>query len=242
MYGIDPQFLGTMKIPLLRGRNLTRSDTRAILISRSFALQWPERDALGRSFQIADASYTVVGIAGTARLVALQDPDAVEAYYVAEDADLPSMVVLLRSSGLPEGLVRFVASLAKSIDPKVLPDVQLVKSSFRRKMEGAGYAAMSVSVLGFIALLLACLGIVGLVSYSVSQRTKEIGIRMALGANPAHVLAVVVRQLAQPILAGSLAGVTGAGAIVFVVMVAVAALLPARRALRVDPSRSLRYE
>jgi predicted permease len=266
MYGIDPQFLGTMKIPLLRGRNLTRSDTRAIVISRSFALQWPERDALGRPFQIGDESYTVVGIAGSARLVALQDPDAVEAYYLAGNADLPSMVVLLRSSGPPEGLVPFVASLAKSIDPKVLPDVQLVKSSFRRKMEGAGYAAMSVSVLGFIALLLACLGIVGLVSYSVSQRTKEIGIRMALGANPAHVLAVVVRQLAQPILAGSLVGVTGAatlsqllrrqlygissldpiayvGAIgVFVAMVAVAALLPARRALRVDPSRSLRYE
>jgi predicted permease len=266
MYGIDPQFFGTMKIPLLGGRNFTRSDTRAIVISKSFALQWPERDPLGRPFQMGDSSYTVIGIAGSARLVALQDPDAVEAYYLAGDADLPSMVVLLRTAGPPEGLIPFVASLAKSIDPKVFPDVQLVKSSFRRKMEDAGYAAMSVSVLGFIALLLASLGIVGLVSYSVSQRTKEIGIRIALGANPAHVLSIVVRQLAGPILIGSLVGVAGAAALsqllrrelygisnldpiaylcaigVFVVMVAVAALLPARRALGVDPLRSLRYE
>ncbi len=266
MYGIDPPFLGTMKIPLLRGRNLTRMDTRAVVISKSLAQQWPERNPLGRPFQIGDTSYTVVGIVGSARLVALQDPDAVEIYYLAGDADLPSMVVLLRTVGPPEGLLPFVASLAKSIDPKIFPDVQLVKSSFRRKMEGAEYAALSVSVLGLVALLLACLGIVGLVSYSVSQRTKEIGIRMALGANSAQVLSLVVRQLTRPILAGSLAGLTGAAALsqllrrnlygisnldpiaylgaigVFVVIIAAAALLPARRALRVDPWRSLRHE
>jgi ABC-type antimicrobial peptide transport system permease subunit len=133
-------------------------------------------------------------------------------------------------------------------------------------MEGAGYAAMSVSVLGFVALLLASLGIVGLVGYSVSHRTKEIGIRMALGASSVQVLSVVVRQLTLPILVGALAGVTGAAALsqllrrelygisyldpiaylgaigVFTVMIGVAALVPARRALRVDPLRSLRYE
>ncbi len=266
MYGIDPQFFDTMKIPLQQGRNLTPGDTHAVVISRSFARQWPEKDPLGRPFQMGDTNFTVVGIVGAARLVALQDPDAVEAYYLAFDSDLPSMVLLVRTAGPPEGLVAFLASLAKSIDPKVFPDVQLMKSSFRRKMEGAEYAALSVSLLGLIALILACLGIVGLVSYAVANRTKEIGIRIALGANPARVITVVVRQLAQPLLAGSLVGVFGAavlsqllrrqlygisnldpiaylGAIgVFVLMVAVAALLPARRALRVDPLRSLRYE
>jgi predicted permease len=266
MYAIDPEFFTTMKIPLLEGRNLTRSDTRALIISKSFASQWPEGNPLGRPFQMGDVSYTVVGIAGSARLVAIQDPDAVEAYYVATDADLPSIKLVLRTAGPPEGLIPFVASVAKSIDPKIFPDVQLVKSLFRRKMEGAENAAMSVSLLGFIALLLASLGIVGLVAYSVSHRTKEIGIRIALGANPAHVLTVVIRQLALPILAGSLAGVAGAAALsqllrrelygisnldplaylgaiaVFFAMVAIAALLPARRALRVDPLRALRYE
>jgi ABC-type antimicrobial peptide transport system permease subunit len=85
-----------------------------------------------------------------------------------------------------------------------------------------------------IARVIACLGVVGLVSYSVSQRTKEIGSRMALGARPAHVLSVVMSQLTRPIFVGLLLGVA--------LTVAVAALLPARRALRVDPLRCLRYE
>ena len=266
MYAVNPDFFRTMKIPLLEGRNLASSDRRAVVISKSFAEQWPEGNPLGRPFQMGDTSYTVVGIAGSARLVALQDPDAVEAYYLATDSDLPSMVVLLRTVGPPEGLVPFVASVARSIDPAIFPEVQLVKSSFRRKMEDAGYAAMSVSVLGFVALLLASLGIVGLVGYSVSHRTKEIGIRMALGASHVQVLSVVVRQLTIPIVAGALAGVTGAAALsqllrrelygisyldpvaylgaisVFAVMIGLAALLPARRALRVDPIQSLRYE
>jgi predicted permease len=266
MYGIDPQFFSAMQIPLLRGRNLTRSDTRAIVISDSFARLWPTGDALGRPFQMGDVTYTVIGIAGSARLVALQDPDAVEAYYLAGDADLPSMVMLIKTVGSPEGLVRFVQALAKPIDPKIFPEVQLMKSSFHRKMESAEYAALSAGVLGAVALLLACLGVVGLVSYSVSQRTKEIGIRMALGATRAHVLSIVVRQLTRPILVGSVLGVAAAAALsqllrrnlygvsnidpiaylaaigVFAVTVALAALLPARRALRVEPLHSLRHQ
>jgi predicted permease len=266
LYAVDPQFFGTMKIPLLRGRNLTRNDTHSVVISDSFARQWPTGDPLGKPFQMGDVSYTVVGISGSARLVALQDPDAVEVYYLAGDVDLPSMVVLVKASGPPEGLVSFVASVAKSIDPTIFPDVQLLKSSFRRKMDGPKSAVAAVSVLGFVALLLASLGIVGLVSYAVSQRTKEIGIRMALGARPAHVLAIVMRQLTRPIVAGLVVGLGGAAAlsqilrrvlygvssldptaytaavVVFGLAVFWAAFVPARRALRVDPSRSLRCE
>ncbi len=266
MYGVDPEFFNTMKIPLLQGRNLTRRETGALVISRSFAMQWPAKNPLGRPFQVGDNHYTVVGIAGSARLVALEDPDAVEAYYPAGDTDLPFMVVLLRTAGPPEHLLPFVASLAKSIDPNILPDVQLIKSSFQRKMDAAEYAAVSVSVLGGTALLLACLGIVGLVAYSVSQRTKEIGIRMALGATPAQVLSLVVRSFKRPILGGSVAGVLGAAALstlmrrnlyglsnldpvayggavgVFAIVVVLAAVIPARRALRVNPLESLRHQ
>ncbi len=266
MYAIDPEFFNTMKIPLLEGRGLAPGDQHAVIISKSFASQWPGGNPLGRPFQMGDVSYTVIGIAGSARLVAIQDPDAVEAYYLASDADLPSITLVLRTAGPPEGLLPFVASVGKSIDPKIFPEVDLVKSSFRRKMQGAEDAAISVSLLGFVALLLASLGIVGLVAYSVSNRTKEIGIRIALGANPAHVLTIVIRQLRLPILLGSLAGVAGSAALsqllrrelygisnldpvaylssiaLFLAMVAIAALLPARRALRVDPLRALRYE
>jgi predicted permease len=268
---VDPPFFQTMKIPVVRGRNLMRGDTRAIIVSESLArLQWPAEDPLGKPFRMGasgeDTSYTVVGVAGSARLVSPEDSDAVEIYQLPDEGLLPAMVVLARTSAPPEGLVRVVASIAKSIDPKLFPEVQLMKISFRRKVRNAEYAALAVSLLGFVALLLASIGIVGLVGYTVSQRTKEIGIRMALGAKPSDVLSVVLRQFSRPVIAGLLVGVGGAAALsevlrrllygisnldpiaylaaigLFVVTVALAALLPARRALRVDPMRALRYE
>jgi predicted permease len=264
---VDPEFFHTMKIPLLRGRALLAGDTQSIVISDSLArLAWPGKDALGGQFDAGDGKYTVVGIAGNARFVAPEDADAVEAYFPVKDDDLPSMVVLVKASGPPEGLVPFLSSTAKSIDPKMFPEVQLMKSSFRRRLKGTQYSALAVSVLGSVALLLACLGIVGLVAYGVSQRTKEIGLRMALGAQPADVLAVVLRQFSRPVVIGLLVGIGGAAALsqvvrrqlygisnldpltyvvaiaVFVAAVAVAALIPARRALRVDPLKTLRYE
>ena len=203
---IDPGFFQTMKIPLLRGRNLMRGDTRAIVISESLARRaWPAEDALGKKFTM-DGDFTVVGIAGSARLVRLEDPEMVQVYFLAGAAELPSMVMLVKTSAPPESLAPVVASIARTIDPKIYPEIQLLKSSFRRKVQSTERGAVAVSLLGFTALLLACLGIVGLVAYSVAQRTKEIGIRMALGAKPSHVLFVVLRQFSRPVIAGLLVG------------------------------------
>jgi ABC-type antimicrobial peptide transport system permease subunit len=234
-----------------------------VVVSESLALfLWPGEDALGKQFE----NHTVVGVAGSARMVALQDPDAVEAYYLVEAGDLPSMVVLVKTSGSLEGTVPVMSSVARSIDPKVFPEVQLLKASFRKRVKDAELSAMAVSVLGASALLLACIGIVGLVAFTVSQRTKEIGIRIALGAKASHVLSVVLQQLSRPIIAGVLVGIGGAAGLsqilrrelygisnldpvaylaaigVFVVTAVLTALWPARRALRVDPLRALRHE
>jgi predicted permease len=260
---IDPHFFRTMAIPILSGRNVQHGDTRTAVISQSLALRiWPGQDPLGR--QIDD--HTVVGVSGSARTVALEDPDAVEAYYLAEPADLAAMVVLVKTTGPPEAVAPVLAATARAIDAKVFPELQLLKARFQGKVQEAEYSAMAVSLLGGSALLLACLGIVGLVAYAVSQRTKEIGIRMALGANPGHVLSAILWQFLRPVVAGLLAGVGGAALLsqilrrelygishldpvayltvvaLFVVAVVLAALLPARRALRVDPLRALRYE
>jgi predicted permease len=264
---IDPQYFQTMKIPLLRGRNLMRGDSHMVVVSQSLAvLAWPAEDPVGRPFQLGDVKYTVVGISGNARVAATQDRDATQAYFLAGAPDLPSMVALVRTSGPPEALARTLASIAKAIDPKVLPEVQLMKSAFQRSLQGTEYSALAVSLLALVALLLACLGIVGLVAYAVSQRTKEIGIRMALGAKPSHILSIVLRQFSRPVVAGLLVGVGGAAALsqilrqvlygvgnldpiayataigVFAATAALAALLPARRALGVDPVRALRCD
>ncbi len=264
---VDPQFFQTMKIPLLRGRGLMRGDTRAMVVSGSLArFLWSKEDPLGKTFDSSDVKYTVIGVVGNARMTALQDGDSTEAYFLAQDADLPSMVMVVKAAGPAEGLLPFLASTARSIDPKIFPEIQLLKTSYRRKIEGAEYSALSVSLLGFVALLLACLGIVGLLAYAVSQRTKEIGIRLALGAAPAHIVSVVLRQLSWPVAAGLLIGIGAAAALsqllrqqlygisnldpltyaaamgIFIVSVAFAALLPARRALRVDPMLALRQD
>jgi predicted permease len=266
-YRIDPEFFRTMKIPLLRGRNLVRGQSKSVVVSETLARRaWPAQDPVGRQLTMGDDKYTVVGVAGSAPMVAMQDSDAVESYFLAGTADLPSMVLLVRASGPPEGLVPFVVSVAKSVEPGVLPQVQLLRTAFKQKLLGAGKSAVAVSVLGFVALLLACLGIVGVVAYAVSQRIKEIGIRMALGAEPAHVLSLVLRQFARPVVAGLLLGAGGAAALsqilrrmlygissldpatyvsavgLFVTAVVLAALLPARRALRVDPMQALRHD
>jgi len=154
----------------------------------------------------------------------------------------------------------------RALDARLTPETQPLSASFRRRLEGAEYIAMATGALSLIAQLLACLGIFGVVAYAVSQRTRDIGIRMALGARPSQVVAVVLRQFAVPVLIGLLAGVAGATAFsqvlrgrlfgishldpaaylsaiaVFLVTSTVAALLPARRALRVDPVTALRSE
>jgi len=263
---VDPQFFRTMTIPLLRGRNLIRGETRAAVVGESFArAAWPGEDPLGKKSFVGEDD-TVVGVVGTARLVKIEDSDSVEIYLPLAQADLPGASVLVKTSGAPEDVARFAAATAKAVDPNTFPEVQLMKTGFRQKLRGGESSAMAVSVLGAIADLLACLGIVGMVAYAVSQRTREIGIRMALGARPAHILAIVLRQFSRPVPAGLLLGVGGAAALsgllrgqlygisnldptaylaaigVFAVTVVGAALWPARRALRVDPMRALRHE
>jgi predicted permease len=264
---IEPSYFQTVKIPLLRGRNLMRGDTDAIVVSQSLALLgWPGEDPVGKQLELGNGKYTVVGISGNARVAELEDRDSTEAYFLADAADMPSMVVLVKTSGRPEELASTLASIAKAVDPKIIPEVQLMNTSFQQRLRGTQYSAMSVSLLALVALFLACLGIVGLIAYAVSQRTKEIAIRMALGAKPSHVFAIVMLQFARPVVVGLVVGLGGAvalsrilrqvlfgvgsldpvaylGAIaLFTTTVALVSLFPARRALCVDPMRALRND
>jgi predicted permease len=263
---VDPRFFDTMKIPLLRGRNLKHGDTHVAVISQSMArLAWPGQDAVGKTFTV-DRPFTVVGICGSVRLAKFGDSDSVQAYLPVEPGDQTALNILVRTAASPQDLARAAVAAARAVDAEAIPDVQLLSTAFRTRLQGAEYSAFAVSVLGFIAHLLACLGIVGVVAYAVSQRTKEIGVRIALGAQASHVLSVVLRQFSRPVVAGLIVGLAGAAAlsqvlrgrlygisnfdpatyliaiVVFLVTVTIAAILPARRALRIDPLRALRHE
>jgi len=262
---VDTEFFKTMEIPLLRGRNFRPGETHAVIVSDSLARKlWPGQEALGQKF--GDQKDLVVGIAGNARIKALNDGDAVEVYWAMQPSDMAAMTLLVKTAGAPDELPPMMKSIVETLDPKLFPYVWLLKSGFRDYTKILENTALGVSVLGMMAVLLASVGIIGLVAYAVSQRTKEIAIRLALGARPMHVLSVVLRQFLIPVLAGAVVGAMitagvsqflhkilfgisnldpvgyAGGILVLIAIAAAAALLPARRALRVDPMSALHEE
>jgi predicted permease len=261
---VTPEFFHTMDIPLLRGRNLLPGEKNAVVVSDSLARQqWPGEDSLGKQFWQKD---TIVGIAGNAHVNAMNDGDTVEVYWAAQPEDMAEMTLLVKTTDASEGLPAKVKSITEGIDPKLIPEIWLLKSAVHQNVLNFELAAAAVSLLGMAAMLLAAVGLLGLVAYSVSERTKEIAIRIALGAKPAHVLYAILRHFAWPIALGLLAGTAGTAALsrvlrkvlfgvsnldplsyvaalaILLAIATLAALLPAEQALRVDPMRALHNE
>ena len=261
---VDGEFFRTMEIPLLMGRNFLPGEKNAVIVSESLARkQWPGENPLGKPYWDTE---TVVGVAGNAHVNAMNDGDAMEIYQQAQKADMPDMVVLVKSAGEPDELTPMAKSMVESLNSKLFPEISLLKSGFRKDMEQVELVASAVTLIGLVAVALAAVGILGLVSFSVSQRMKEIAIRMALGAKKVQVLAAVLRQFVWPVAIGMAAGAGIAAAasrvlrialygvsnldpasyaaaiLVLVAIVGLAALLPARRALRLDLAKTLHYD
>jgi predicted permease len=263
----EPGFFKTMGIPLRLGRTFYPGEKHVVIVSESMAReQWPGQSPLGQQIGDGDAKDTVVGVVGDAHINALSDDDAVEQYWPAQLDDMPAMVVMARVAAEPGSLPPTVKTISERLDPKVFPEIRQLKLLYHDNVSGVEKIAMVVSLIGMVAVALAGIGIIGLVAFTVSQRTKEIAIRIALGAKPAAVLAAVLQQFSWPVALGlvvgagfaaaaskllrvALYGVSNldpasyAGAIaVLLAIVLVAALLPARRALRLDLAKTLHYE
>jgi predicted permease len=264
---VAPGFFQTMEIPLIMGRTFYSGEKNAVIVSESLARrEWPGHDPLGQRVESDNSHDVVVGVVGDAHINALSEDDAIEQYWPAQPNDLPDMVLIVRASGDPGLLSPALKSIGASLDPRVFAEVRQVKLLYRSNVANVEDAAMAVGIIGLVAVLLAAAGIIGLVAFTISQRTRELAIRIALGARPARILADVLGQFSWPVTIGLLAGILGAAAgskllrvglygisnldfasyatalSLLVAVVGLSTLLPARRTLHLDLSSILHYE
>jgi predicted permease len=264
---ISPQYFQTMGIPLLRGRDLARDEKDVIIVSESCARNlWPGKDPLQQTWKWADKKYAVIGVAGNARSTALRNGDDAQIYYSMDNSNVNSAVVLVRTSLPPQGLVKNLASMVRAIDPGLSPNVEPLKTTLAERLSDSQKITSVVGGMGILALVLAVVGLYGVVAYNVTQKTREISIRIALGAMPSHIVHSMVENFFLPLSVALAAGLafslllsgvlrqylyglsnfdplSYASAVVLLASVgSVAALLPARRALKVDPMEALRCE
>jgi predicted permease len=265
---VMPGLFETMGIPLRMGRTFYAGEKNVAIVSESMARrEWPGQNPIGQQLPNGSAKDTVVGVAGDAHVNAVNDDDAVELYWPTQQEDMPGMVVMVRTSGEPDRLPPMIKGISESLDVKLFPEIRQMKVLYHDNiLKTIENIAKAVTLIGLVAVLVAAVGIIGLVSFSVSQRMKEIAIRMALGATKAQLLRAVLRQFVWPVSIGMAAGVAiavvasrllrvalygvsnldpasyTAAILVLMAILGLAALVPARRALRLDLARTLHYE
>jgi predicted permease len=264
---VAPDFFGTMGIPLRLGRTFYSGEKHAVIVSESFARQqWPGQNPLGQQLGDGASKDTVIGVAGDARINALSDDDATEQYWAAQQDDMRDMVLIVRSAGEPESLSPTMKTISQNLDASIFPEIRQLKLLYRDDVEQIELVATIVSLVGMVAVALSCVGIVGLVTFAVIQRTKEIAIRIALGAKRAAVLSTVLGQFCWPVAVGLTAGTAlaafgskllrvalygvnnldlasyVAGIAVLAMLVTLSLLIPAARVLRLNLATILHYD
>jgi predicted permease len=267
---ISPGYFVTMKIPLLAGRDFSEGDRknpRVIIVSDKAAKAvWPDENPLGRTVRHWGRIYTVVGIAADARINDLKR-NAPVFYLPYWDFPPSNPVFLVCASQTPETLGPAMRSQIWSIDPEVaIPALLSLDDRVGESVATEKFQTVILSSFGGAALLLATLGIYGVLAYSVSLRTQEFGIRIALGSNRARLTRLVLLDAFWPMAAGIVLGLAGVALVTRWVQsllyetspvdpwaiglsiavlggaLLLASLLPARQAMSIDPMRVLRGE
>lgn len=268
-----PGYFETMRIPILRGRDLEPSDEQgspaACVIDQSTAKHFfPDRDPLGMQLRLpfTATDYTVVGVARDTKSGSPDATPLLRAYYLGPKAPFSAVDLVVRTDGDPLTLVSAIRHEIAALDPNLPIDINTMDQVLADSVARQRFSIELMSTLASIAAFLAAIGIYGVLAYLVDQRRREFGIRIALGARPLDVLALVLRQGSIPVGAGIAVGVAAAfgltrllksllyettptdprifAAITLVLTaIAIAAMLiPARRATRVDPLASLHHE
>ncbi|HEY6327789.1 MAG TPA: ABC transporter permease [Blastocatellia bacterium] len=271
----SPGYFPAMGVHLLSGRDFTDQDTKnsqgVVIISRSMANRfWPDADAIGKHVKLFqdNAFRVVVGVVGDVKGVGLEsDSLPMETYVPPAQGDLPLATLAVRSNLPAKALMGGIATELHALDPDLpLYDVKTMTERLAISTSDRRFYVLLLGVFAAIAVILAAIGLYGVISYVLAQRTQEIGIRMAVGAGRSDILRLAITQGMIPALIGILAGLAGALALsrliagflfgitshdapTFVVVSALlllialaSCIIPAARATRIDPLEALRYE
>ena len=284
-YAVQPDYLKAMGIPLIRGRFINAQDNEhspfVIDIDEDFAKQYfPGQDPIGRhvNFGLMNNSGEIVGIVGHVKQWGLDENSGppIRAQFYFPISQIPDQFFpllarggqfVVRTQGSPDAEMKTIRAALRTVNSGIVVyEVHTLNSIISRSLAARRFSMILLAIFAALALVLSCIGIYGVISYLVGQRTHEIGVRMALGAQPAQVMRLILGQAARMAvvgiavgLAGSLAltrlmtkmlfGVSAYDPVTFaavaslLILVALAACyVPARRAMRVDPMIALRYE
>jgi hypothetical protein len=221
----DEQYLETLGLPIYRGRGFTRREVMVnaavAVISEGAARRfWPVGDPIGRRFRLDTTfrgtmrEFEVIGVVKDARMASLSRVDAAHVYLTPRPDDFEP--ALIRVQGNPRHAIAAIRGAVRESDPGLLPGLEVESIAdgpmWQQQLQAQAMAA-GASILAGLALLLAAAGIYGVMAYLVAQRTREIGVRMALGAGASQVVRDVVIAGLRPVFGGMLVGIAGAAAI-----------------------------
>jgi putative ABC transport system permease protein len=268
---VSPGYFDLMKIPLLQGRDFTDADdgkSNVMIVNQTFVKRYfGQSTALGRVVQVWGQPVTVIGVVKDLKYKSLQEPSQPYMYYSLRESYRQGMALHIRTDGDPSAILPAVERKIKDVDPNISVFIALTLEQY----VGASFyaqklAAVLLSILGGVGLLLAVLGVYGVTAYSVNQQKREFGIRMALGAQRHHIVEKVLLQGLVLAAAGIAFGIVSAlalsnvassllfgisstnvgtlilASLVLTLAVLAACFMPSWRATRIDPSRALRYE
>jgi putative ABC transport system permease protein len=273
---IEPDYFQTMRIPLIRGRFFNAREStevsHVVIINETMAREtWPNEDPIGQRVVINmkddNVPSTIVGVVGDVKYEGLDTTPHAMSYWPHPELPLPFMTLVLRITGDPLRMAGPVQEQVRALD-KDLPvsRVRTMDQWMADSTAQARFSTMLLAAFAGVAMVLAVVGIYGVTAYAVSKRTREIGIRMALGAQMVDVLRLVAHEGLSLALAVVAAGVGislvitrllrsllfeisaldpwtfGGVALILLAVALLACLIPARRAMRVDPMVALRYE
>jgi len=275
VHASSPGYFQTMGIPLLKGRDFTEQDTEkspgVLIINEAMARQhFQGEDPIGKTMIIGygdPVPREIIGVVGDVKHVGLANDARVELYAPHAQTPWSFITLVVRSTSDTAGLLTMIRREVQAVDKdQPVANVRTMRERVSNSIAQPRFYTMLLGVFAAVALVLAAVGVYGVMSYSVTQRTREIGIRMALGANRRDIVKLVIRQGMMPAIIGVAIGVAAAFALtrlmasllfavsatdpvtfaaislLLAAVALVACYIPARRATRVDPMIALRYE